>query len=580
MGFSFESLGKLSKKGTFLFFLILGYFIYFFALFSPFVLDDETQLVNNPFVHSLANFPYFFLGSTFSIGGSGHLTGIYYKPLLSTFFALIYTIFGPNPFPFHFFQITLFIVSIFLLFLFLRTFFSQQISFFLALLLLVHPINQETVTYIADLQDILFFIFGIASLLLVRRGIKNIKEMLLVCILLFLSILSKETGILFFIVALLLQFIYFHKKRSTILFTLSVIGTGLVYSFMRVFVGHLHTVSVSTPLVPIMDASFMQRLSNMPAIFFFYFSTFILPINLSSCQYWLITKLDFSQFYFPLIVLLSFFALLIGYGIHLFKKHKKYFPPLFFFFCWFAIGAAFHAQLIPLDMTVAYRWFYFTFVGLLGMLGVAATQIISQKQQLKEVLVKITLLILFILGIVTIIRNTQWTNAINLYSHDLQTSIYPNACLESNLGVEYLRTNQPDLAKQHLEKAIQLQPLSGRFWANYGTSLDLTSNTKKAEEAYKRSIILSQEEIGYENLGGDYLYNDKNPSASAQILEKGIRYYQENQRLYILLAIAKYQLGKTQEALNAAQKAYSLYPNPDAAYVLNQIQTNQPIDMH
>ena len=58
-----------------------------------------------------------------------------------------------------------------------------------------------------------------------------------------------------------------------------------------------------------------------------------------------------------------------------------------------------HMQLIPLDLTVADRWFYFTMVGVLGLIGVIIQEFgltaIKKKNTGVQVLILVILLGLF-----------------------------------------------------------------------------------------------------------------------------------------------------------------------------------------
>src|SRR5207249_2274788 len=102
----------------------------------------------------------FFTGSTFFNGNSQIAIGNYYRPLLTTYFAGIYSLSGANYFLFHFFQLLLHIVNTIMVFFFLKHFLKGAITLFLSLLFLVHPINSEVVFYISDAQEVLFFFFG------------------------------------------------------------------------------------------------------------------------------------------------------------------------------------------------------------------------------------------------------------------------------------------------------------------------------------------------------------------------------------------------------------------------------------
>src|SRR5258708_40257019 len=81
------------------FLIIIGLVVYFNSLFNGFIGDDYGQLVNNTSVHSISNIGQFFSNSTFNnstvsnIGSNGgsNLSGIYYKPLLSSVYSILYT---------------------------------------------------------------------------------------------------------------------------------------------------------------------------------------------------------------------------------------------------------------------------------------------------------------------------------------------------------------------------------------------------------------------------------------------------------------------------------------------------------
>jgi hypothetical protein len=108
--------------------IVIGLIVYFNTLFNGFIGDDFDQIVNNPLVHSTGNIPQFFKGSSFYAGGS--LLGIYYKPLLSTFYSLIYTIFGGVPLSFICFKFPCILQMQFLYLFFLNYFFQEKLPFF------------------------------------------------------------------------------------------------------------------------------------------------------------------------------------------------------------------------------------------------------------------------------------------------------------------------------------------------------------------------------------------------------------------------------------------------------------------
>src|SRR5262249_14014750 len=71
--------------------LVLGVLIYASALPNGFVLDDESQITGSESVHTLSTIGSYFTGSSMDTGGAG-LGGIYYKPLMTLSYALIWAV--------------------------------------------------------------------------------------------------------------------------------------------------------------------------------------------------------------------------------------------------------------------------------------------------------------------------------------------------------------------------------------------------------------------------------------------------------------------------------------------------------
>ena len=150
--------------------LLIGLAVFMTGLANPFMGDDSAQIVDNVPVHSLTNIPAFFGESTFYDGhNQAHLTGIYYRPLMTTIYSVIYSIFGPQPIAFHVVQLLLGIGCAFMLYLFLAYSVNSVLAFLAAVIFLVHPINSQTLFAIASMQDVLCFLFGMTALWLLLR---------------------------------------------------------------------------------------------------------------------------------------------------------------------------------------------------------------------------------------------------------------------------------------------------------------------------------------------------------------------------------------------------------------------------
>lgn len=558
--------------------IIAGFLVYFNSLFNSFVWDDEEQVLNNTLVHSISNLPSFFSSSTFNSGGAGQMGGLYYKPLMTTLFSLLYTVFGPNAFFFHLFQLLLHLANGVMVFLLFKHLFNlypektkQLLPFLLALIFLIHPINTEAVVYISDLQDILFFFFGmLATLLTIKTQSFNFKKIILIASLLLFALLSKETGALFFPLIFLYLF-FFQKKLIFPYLVSSFLAVGL-YAFLRFAVAGIFFNKHG--LSPITKMPLEERVLSIPKIIYSYLKNFILPQNLAINQHWAVTSMSWDEFYFPLIIVLIFFTIISVILFLLWRYQKNTLVPFIFFLSWFILTLGLHLQVFPLDLTFSDRWFYLPIVGLLGMMGIVINQFKIEKS--KIILGLIVLVIISGLSIRTIIRNTNWRDGLTLYSHDVLIS-KDSFDLENNLGVELFRTGKMDEAKVHFEKSTQLAPDWWTNWNNLGVVAERKKEYSLAKNYYQKAIDNGQYYLAYENLA-NILFFQEDPQKAKEFTEESLKKLPQNAKLWLVLSMSEYKLNNKDVALQAARNSYLLSPSPQAYYLYSRLSENLPIE--
>ena len=496
-------------------FILIGLLVYGLSLFNGFVWDDEEQIVNNVFVHSVKNIPLLFQSSTFNTGGAGVSAGTYYRPLMMTFFSFVYQLFGPNPFFFHLFQLFFHILTAILVYLMFKHFFKEMTAFFIALIFLVHPAGVESVAYISAVQDIFYVLFGILAFYIVikNRAKFEFKNIFLINTLLFLSLLSKETAILFFIIIFIYQLIFDRKFIfENLIFFMMTVG---IYALLRfalagVFFTPYHN-------APIVQLSLWQRIMMIPAIFFYYFKLFFYPLDLAVMQHWVIRTLDFRMLLGSLSA--GILALLLW--------KKRFNRNFIFFLLWFIITIFPYLQIFPLDMTVAERWFYLPVVGLLGMMGA-----VWSKSGNKLVIMGVIIIAIF--SIRSFFRTMDWKNGLTLYGRDIKIS-KGAFDLENNYGVELFRAGDYQEAKVHFLKSTELAPYWWTNWNNLGAVYEQEKNYQKALEYYQKSIDNGQYYLAYENMAKILVLQEKvNPIAGRktdEFLRKALEMFPENENL-------------------------------------------------
>jgi len=538
---------------TFCLFVIMGLIVFGNMLFNQYVWDDISYIVQNLDVHTIS------ISKSFGPSYFNEPNVGYYRPLAALYFSIVYEIFQNTPFVFHLLQLLLHITNSFLVYILFKRFFSKNISLFLSLVFLVHPIQVESVSYIAQTIDPLFFLFGMSGLLLSLKKNPGIVRLLIITILLVLSVLSKETGILFIFIVLLFHYLY--EKASVIKYFIISIVSMLLYLIIRFAVGHVYFIKI-TEDTPIGNLPFAERLINLPIIFFYYLKTFFFPLQLVIDQKWVITNPTIVNFYFPLAIDLLFILFLVIIGRELYKFERKFIGLYLLFILWFVSGIGMHMQIFPLDMTVADRWMYFPFVGFLGIIGTCIVYV-NTYGRFKKIgfILAVSILILFSLR--TIIRNTNWQNSITLDLHD--SKILDSSDLENNLGVDYESIKKYPIALKHFTKSVSMQPTELNT-ENTAIVYEEIGDMKNASRYYDFSTELHAQNLLVSN----------NPQDANDFIENAVVAYPNDWLLWKYLAIAGLELKNNHEANLAAKQANHLNPkDSDSKHIL----ANQPFNI-
>ena len=401
------------------------------------------------------------------------------------------------------------------------------------------------------------------------------KRLLIGGLLILLSLFSKETGILFLVITGLFHFLYRRLTVFKIIWTDAlVLG---VYIMMRFFMANVSFTKLA--YVPIVKLSLVQRLYTVPEIIFYYIKTFFYPKDLTISQHWVVNSPSVTMFYMPLFLDILFLFILISFGIYCWKYSKESLKPYLFFTLWFLLGIGLHMQIFPLDMTVAERWFYFSIVGLLGIIGVFLNCMTSIKY--KKVMAVLSIVVLSILSLRTVRRTFDWKNAMTLYLHDIQHND-SSFDLESNAGAELFRAGRKEEAKRHFEKSVVLAP---EHWVNSANLAGYYYDAKdfvNAEKYYEISIKNGPNfQPSYENYGRLLVYYDtSNGKRAKEFLDKSVKRFPKNGKLWLYLTIANYQQSLAGEALIAAEQAYILEPNNNSKYVYFRLKQNLPLEIN
>src|SRR5260370_31636691 len=183
--------------------VIVGIIVFGNVLFNDFIGDDKIYIINDPQTN-VVNIALWFGKNDFNTLGQ-------YRPLPQAYFSILYILFGATPFPYHIMQLLLHIAATALLYVLFRKFLSPSVALLSALVFLIHPMQVESVSYIAQTVSPLFFLLGIIPLILSIDKKVSAKKLGLTFFLVLLSLFVKEKVILFFVLMAFYSLLFSRK---------------------------------------------------------------------------------------------------------------------------------------------------------------------------------------------------------------------------------------------------------------------------------------------------------------------------------------------------------------------------------
>ncbi|HWA05070.1 MAG TPA: hypothetical protein VG961_00880, partial [Ignavibacteria bacterium] len=92
-----EETPLLKKNIVYIILAVITFAVYANSLYNDFVFDDESVVQADPTIMELSNIPKFFTGEM----GFHKVIGAYYRPVVSSTYAIDYAIWEFNPFGYH-----------------------------------------------------------------------------------------------------------------------------------------------------------------------------------------------------------------------------------------------------------------------------------------------------------------------------------------------------------------------------------------------------------------------------------------------------------------------------------------------
>lgn len=495
----------------------------------------------------------------------------HWHPLVMMSHMLDWQVFGAKSGGHHWTNVILHIFNTVLLFFLFRNYTGAVWrSALVAALFAIHPINVESVAWVAERKNVLSTLFWILTMLSYGWYVQqpNWKRYLPVFVSLALGLMSKPMLVTLPFVLLLMD--YWPLNRTTLceknqdqtLSSASLSVNKKTLSFLILEKVPLFALTAISILITFHAAQSVRTISSMDK------TTFIQRVNNAFYSYAIYLKklfwpADLSVFYpyRDVPVWQVFIALLLVAVITIFvcRYFRKYpFMPVGWF--WYL------GTLVPViglvqvgGQSMADRYAYVTFVGLFIMIAWGMERISTIKMSFKNICLFAVILSLALLSAASYQQTKRWSDTITLFEDALKKN--PNNYLAYQImGLEMYDRGENERALYFNSMALKVHNKYSPAYNNKGLTLMRMGRRDEALICFEKAVEFDpySAEAHY-NIGQLYL-GDGNLDQSIAYFLKAIETKPDYPEAYNNLGVVYVKKGRIWEGIIQFEKALSINP--------------------
>lgn len=482
---------EISTIAMYIILAVITFAVYANSLSNEFVFDDESVVQGDPTITQLSNIPKFFTGEL----GFHKVIGAYFRPVVSTSYAVDYAIWGYNPMGFHLTNVLIHVINSLLFMTLLMLMFKKSQSPYKSYIILItslifalHPIHTEVASWVSGRTDGLAATFFFAAFIFylkysLQPSNKNLALTLLMYI---LSLMSKEMAITLPAVIILYDMLINKERFNELLKKrLFVYGSLVIISVLFIL---LRTWALSQ-VVPRQTYFYFYGRDFMTAVYTM-LQTLPLYFRLSIAPYGMLYHYSgylpdaHSITEFRVIFAVFFIVVTTGAATYFVKRS----PYISFAILIFYVTLLPVMNIVPTMNFMADRFLYIPSI----FVSIIAASVLFRyftKRSYNLVMI-ISAAVLIVFSYMTYSRNKDWKNNDSLF---LSAEGRPGVVTYINIGNIYANKGNFDVAELYYRKALDLRKESVIGHNNIGKIFMVRGNFDSAyyyiNEAYKLDTL-------------------------------------------------------------------------------------------
>lgn len=525
--------------------------------------DDELVYHNTAFLSQWSSIGTAFTSHAF-IGAGGE--SVYYRPLLMISYIVDYHLWNLNPSGYHWTNVVLHALTSIGVFLLALLIVAEELpALVAALIFTLHPIQTESVAWIAGRNDVLLGFFVVLMVLLYGLS-KNYPSasnrfLLFSSVSFGLALFTKESAALYLLLLPLIDILVDGLTLRKVMSIKSLkkfwlmIGILLLYLVVRFLV--FGEVVGAERLYG--HRSMVERIANVPAIIAEHFKLLIMPVNLSVAHP--LTEIIWFRSPWNIVAIMSAVAF-VAFIWFSWKRDKIIGIGLL----WIAIGLMPVLGIVPVPIPILEHRLYVPMVGF--AIVISQTILIIGNRFSRPALMKsIAFTLSIVLATASVVRLPVWKNGVTLFSDAVEKAPTYTPSYFSLAGAFY-ESKRTDEAVTTMERYIGFEPNDLRGYLFLRDLYYSVQRYRNVAEISKHIIRIDNERLQRYLEAGTMYEELRLPDSAAVIYREGIARHPASDDLHFRLGIVLQQMGRIYDAEAEFRSVLQFNPSSIETYVV------------